>query len=99
MVYSCDSDLLSEGTKFCVSDETFTVGSSWNSVGGATVNLSPGESFATGLFTRGDALTVGACGSDYDASAAPMLPLSADRVPFCQFGGILPYWKVLGESL
>jgi hypothetical protein len=63
MVYSCDSDVMSEGTKFCVSGETFTVGSSWNSAGGATVNLAAGESFARGLFEKGDELTVGACGS------------------------------------
>merc|ERR1719506_447699 len=68
MVYGCNSETMSAGTKFCVNGETFTVGSSWDSVGaggasGATVNLAPDESFPRKLFNQGDALTVGPCGA------------------------------------
>jgi hypothetical protein len=62
-VYGCRSDILSEGTKFCVNGETFTVGSSFNTGKGATVNLADGEKFAKGLFTKGDTLTLGVCTS------------------------------------
>lgn len=62
-VYGCRSDVLSAGTKFCVQGETFTVGSSWNTGGGASVNLASGEKFPKGLFTKGVELRVGACSS------------------------------------
>ena len=81
-------DIMVVGTEFCVNGETFTVGSSWNSVGGATVNLAAGESFANGLFKLGDELTVGACGSSLESESdlSRWLEACADDSAFTLFG-------------
>lgn len=76
-VHDCGADILAKGTEFCVSGETFTVGSSWNSVAGtargATVNLATGSSFAVDLFAEGDPLTIGPCGSSESIDDEPMV--------------------------
>jgi hypothetical protein len=65
----CDADVLLTGSQFCVTGETFTVGTSWDSFGaddvyGSTVILAEGESFpGQHFFSPGDALTVGPCGA------------------------------------
>merc|ERR1719440_2077514 len=75
-VDGCDSDVLAEGTEFCINGETFSVGSSFNSAAngasGATVNLASGERFPNDLFEYGDELLVGACPGSKPPPAHPL---------------------------
>jgi len=68
-VKGCNAQIMAEGVTFCLNGKTFTVGSSWNSAGGATVNLASGESTAAGFFQEGDAITIGACADSGDGDS------------------------------
>jgi len=79
-VKGCRANVLPKGTKFCLNGETFTVGSSWNSGGGATVTLATGERTKANFFSEGDELTIGACVTSADEHPAPVTTKPAPAV-------------------